>query len=189
MYSSDQNALRKNLNQMNQTEKTTRTGKLMAFMAWIAGLALLTQFFGNWQTQQINPNQSPASSLINPETISVTLMQNRLGHYLVNGTLNGQPATFMLDTGATDVVVPKELADTYQLISQGSSQSLTANGIITVGRSNIKSLSIGDITLYNVRASINPGMEQNQAILLGMSALKQLELRQQGDTLTLIQRR
>jgi len=40
--------------------------------------------------------------------------------------------------------------------------------------------------MNNVRASINPYMD-GEEILLGMSALKQLELLQQGKTLTLKQ--
>ena len=44
----------------------------------------------------------------------------------------------------------------------------------------------GDISLQNVRATINPGYKSNQ-ILLGMSFLKHLEFSQRGDTLTLRQ--
>jgi aspartyl protease family protein len=63
---------------------------------------------------------------------------------------------------------------------------MTANGPITVFETRISELSIGDITLFNVRASINPAMPPPQ-ILLGMSALKQIEFVQRGDSLTLIQ--
>ena len=45
-------------------------------------------------------------------------------------------------------------------------------------------LTLGDIVLDNVDASITPGLEDD-VILLGMSALKQLELVQKGDTLTI----
>jgi len=49
-------------------------------------------------------------------------------------------------------------------------------------------LQIGDIVLDNVKASIIPTM-QGEEILLGMSALKQVEFRQKGDFLTLIQQK
>jgi aspartyl protease family protein len=39
--------------------------------------------------------------------------------------------------------------------------------------------------LEDVRASVLPGLDDT-GVLLGMSALSQLELRQKGDTLTLI---
>jgi len=93
----------------------------------------------------------------------------------------------MLDTGASDVVIPEALAGEYGLIGKGNSQSITANGIITVKQTRIQELSIGEIKLYNVRASINPGMDSSQAILLGMSALRHLELAQKDKQLTLTQ--
>lgn len=159
----------------------------MLIITWIVGILLLTQFFAGWQDKQRNPNQKPHSAT-STEEITVTLQQNKQGHYLSNGLVNGSPATFMLDTGATDVVIPRRLADTYSLPSQGRGQSLTANGIVDVTRTTINSLSIGDITLYNVRASINPGMDKTQPILLGMAALKRLELIQRHGELKLIQR-
>jgi aspartyl protease family protein len=45
---------------------------------------------------------------------------------------------------------------------------------------------IGDIKLTNVSAHINPSMDFDE-ILLGMSALKQIEFTQRGDTLILRQ--
>jgi aspartyl protease family protein len=45
-------------------------------------------------------------------------------------------------------------------------------------------ISIGNIFLYNVAAHINPAMKSD-AILLGMSALKEVEFSQKGKQLTL----
>ncbi|HSJ49577.1 MAG TPA: retroviral-like aspartic protease family protein, partial [Gammaproteobacteria bacterium] len=47
-------------------------------------------------------------------------------------------------------------------------------------------LRIGDIVLRDVRASINPAVD-DIGILLGMSVLKQLEFTQRGDILILRQ--
>jgi len=167
-------------------KNTHHSGKVMSIIAWVIGIALLTNYFADRQQQQINPNSQPASST-SLQNATVTLEQNRLGHYLVNGLVNDIPATFMLDTGASDVVIPAELASSYRLKEKGYNQSRTANGIITVGQTVIQELSIGTINLYNVRASINPGMDKSQPILLGMSALRKLELKQKNDTLTIIQ--
>ena len=62
----------------------------------------------------------------------------------------------------------------------------TANGVIETYATRLASVSIGDIGIRDVRASINPYMPGEQ-ILLGMSFLKNLELRQQGDRLTIRQ--
>jgi len=158
----------------------------MLYIFWILGLGLLAQFFGVWEQKQYNPNMNPDTAH-NESKIHVELLRNRMGHYVANGLINSKAATFMLDTGATDVVIPSQLASSFGLVSKGEKQSITANGIVTVGHATIDTLSIGGITLYNIAASINPGMDKTQAILLGMSALKRLELSQVGETLTLTQ--
>jgi len=168
--------------------KIQNTAKVMSILAWILGLLLLTYFFGVWEEKQVNPNKDPETLSTNIKN-QVTLQQNRIGHYLVDGKINHTPATFLLDTGATDVVIPAQLASHYDLTGNGFKQSVTANGIVTVAQTTIEVISIGDINLYNVAASINPGMQKGQEILLGMSALKYLELTQVNQTLTLIQYR
>jgi aspartyl protease family protein len=65
-------------------------------------------------------------------------------------------------------------------------QAITANGTVDVYSTMIDRLQIGSITLFQVRASINMGMEQDQ-ILLGMSALKNIEFTHRDGTLTLKQ--
>lgn len=54
------------------------------------------------------------------------------------------------------------------------------------GRTRLDSLQLGDIVLRDVRALVVPGLGGEQ-VLLGMSALKQLEFTQRGGTLLLRQ--
>ena len=56
---------------------------------------------------------------------------------------------------------------------------------MTIYQTRIDELHLGEIRLTNIDASINPNMEG--AILLGMTALGQIEFSQQADTLTLKQ--
>lgn len=165
----------------------TKTGRNMAIIAWVIGMILLTRFLGVWEDNQLNPNKSLSGISSSDAQIEVALERNRYGHYVFDGKINDQSATFMIDTGATDVVIPKALADDLGLKSYGRSKASTANGIITVYNTTLEKVSIGPITLYNVRASINPAMNSDDVVLMGMSALKQLELRQKSSTLTLIQ--
>ena len=160
-------------------------GTGMMAIACILGMGLLTLFFSEAKEQQRNPNRSP-TTLKNAQSLEVTLDRNRQGHYLVNGTINNRTAEFLLDTGATDVVIPAAMASEYGLRRGAPSIASTANGNITVYSTVLDQLKIGDITLYGVSASINPGMPP-PAILLGMSALKQVEFTQRGETLTLRQ--
>ncbi len=165
-----------------------KTGRNMAIIAWVIGMLLLTRFLGIWEDNQRNPNQQLSTTSESTNEAAIALERNRYGHYVFNGEINGHTATFMIDTGATDVVIPQALADKMELQPYGRSQASTANGIITVFNTSLKRVSIGPITLYNVRASINPAMNSEDYVLMGMSALKQLELNQKDTTLTLIQR-
>jgi aspartyl protease family protein len=160
-------------------------GRGMMALACMLGIGMLTLFFSEVEEQQRNPNQRPVTEMATT-TRQVALERNRAGHYLVTGNINRQAAEFLLDTGATDVVVPADIAAQLGLKRGRKARAMTANGPITVFETRISELSIGDITLFNVRASINPAMPPPQ-ILLGMSALKQIEFVQRGDSLTLIQ--
>ncbi len=158
----------------------------MMVIAWVAGLALLTQFFGNWEQKKINPNQNPESYQSGQVTQTI-LKRNRAGHYITNGEINSTPVVFMLDTGATDVVIPQQLAESLDLPKLGRGSAITANGRVNIILTKIDKISLGKIAFYDVRASINPGMGRNEPILLGMSALKQVNFKQDGNRLILEQ--
>lgn len=163
---------------------TTRTGQGMMAIACIIGLIMLTYFFSGVEERQRNPNADP-ESVVFANQVEVALEQNRQGHYVVNGTINGQTVKFLLDTGATDVVIPENTARRLGLPYGARGRAMTANGAITVFDTQIDELTIGQIRLQDVNGSINPSMQG--AILLGMSALREIEFVQQGRTLTLRQ--
>ncbi|TLU66744.1 TIGR02281 family clan AA aspartic protease [Thalassotalea litorea] len=169
---------------MQKQDDSQKFGKVMIWMAWIIGLLLMVWFFQSKLDADWNPNQKPQSRLNASGDEQVVLERNRYGHYVTAGTINQQNALFMLDTGATSVSIPMEIADRYGLERQGSHRVQTANGSVRVYATTIDELSIGNINLYNVRANINPGMD-GQEILLGMSALKQLDFSQKGKYLHL----
>ncbi|MEG0244368.1 MAG: TIGR02281 family clan AA aspartic protease, partial [Pseudomonas sp.] len=62
----------------------------------------------------------------------------------------------------------------------------TANGRAEGYRTRLASLQLGDIRLQDVRATVVPGLD-GPIVLLGMSALKQLEFTQRGGTMLLRQ--
>ena len=157
----------------------------MFAIALILGIAMLTMYFGGVEERKHNPNQNP-ESIMNSNSVEVHLQQNQQGHYVMTGTINKHPVEFLLDTGATDVVIPEALANQLQLKRGRRGRAMTANGPVTIYETNITKFTIGKITLHNVSASINPGMRP-PSILLGMSALKQVEFVQSGRSLVLKQ--
>ena len=157
----------------------------MLVLAWGAGLLLATRFFGDWEDRQRNPNRSP-ESVHGSGYVEVHLASSRQGHYLADGQINGAPVTFLLDTGATQVAVPIELARRLGLEPGAPILIGTANGQARAHRTRLSSLQLGDIHLQDVEALIAPGMDGAE-VLLGMSALKQLEFTQRAGTLVLRQ--
>ncbi|MFC1681420.1 TIGR02281 family clan AA aspartic protease, partial [Pseudomonadota bacterium] len=82
--------------------------------------------------------------------------------------------------------VPERIALELGLERGPARVARTANGRIVTYATMLDSVEIGDIRLTGVGASINPHTAAGE-ILLGMTFLKQLELVQRGNTLTLKQ--
>lgn len=159
----------------------------MLILAWIAGLALAANWFAGMEDRQRNPNQQPVS-IRSDSAIEVRLDSNRQGHYLVNGQINGTDVTFLLDTGATFVAIPESVAGELNLQRGRPVMVNTANGLTESYSTRIDTLTLGDIRLHDVAAGIVPGMG-GEGVLLGMSALRQLDFSQQGGQLILRQNR
>lgn len=170
---------------MSESPPTRRIGKVMMILAWVVGLLLAVQWFSDVEERKRNPNQRP-ESMLSGEAVEVRLVSNRQGHYLLNGQINGQDVTFLLDTGATFVAIPASVAQRLQLPQGRRFQVNTANGTADSFATTIARLQLGDIELRDVAAGIVPGMG-GADILLGMSALQQLEFSQQGGELILRQ--
>lgn len=170
---------------MSQPVPGKRAGRILLVLAWCAGLFLATRFFGVWEQRRENPNTQVSSQQIDGY-IEVKLVGNGQGHFVADGQINGQPVNFMLDTGATDVSIPAGLAERLNLEKGAPVTLSTANGRSQGYRTRLEQLKLGDIVLHDVRALVAPGLSGNQ-VLLGMSALKQLEFTQRGGTLLLRQ--
>jgi aspartyl protease family protein len=160
-------------------------GKGMWALMWILVLAMLTMVFNNLLDDQRNPNTDPQTSE-NGSTAEVVLKRNRYGHYVATGAINNQPVEFLLDTGASDVSVPLDLARRLGLKKGPEVRFETANGSVDGYMTKLDQVQLGDIKLHQVRASINPGMS-GDSVLLGMSFLRHLEFTQRGDSMTLRQ--
>ena len=122
-----------------------------------------------------NPNVHPVHGRIPAGMNHVILDSNFMDAYITNGTINGKDVTFLVDTGASDVSIPKRIANYIGLKANGPSiNASTAGGTIRIQKTLLDMLTIGNICLTHVSASINP-LDKSDKILLGMSALKRLE--------------
>ncbi len=172
---------KKSINNFNKIKNT------IVILSWISALIFFTYIFQKFLDNDNNPNKNPESNYSEVGVNQVILKRNRQGHYVSNGFINEKPIVFLLDTGATDVAIPQEVAQTLKLSNLGKAISQTANGSVVVYRTNLKNVRLGSIKLTNVSAVILPTLSKNTPVLLGMSFLKQVELIQKDNLLTLRQ--
>ena len=167
-------------------ETARRFGVWMTAGAWIAILAVASLVFGDWLAERENPNRRVDTDVDGGGVREVVLEQNRAGHYLATGEIDGTRVVFLLDTGATDVSVPLGVARRLGLRGGTPRQARTASGIVTTYAVVLDRVAVGGIVRRRVRAHVNPHMPGDE-VLLGMSFLRHIELVQRGRTLTLRQ--
>jgi aspartyl protease family protein len=160
-------------------------GKIFINISWILLLAGLGYLFQQMLDHNENPNQNPLSLKTDTAT-EVVLTRNQQHHYVANGYINNFPVTFLVDTGATNVSIGADLAERIGLTRGYEGIAYTANGNTTTYATTLSSLNIGDIRFEKVRASITMGMRGDE-VLLGMSALKDVELTHKNGKLTIRQ--
>ena len=61
----------------------------MMTVSLVGGMIMLTYFFSGIEQKKQNPNLSPETKVF-ANAIEVSLVQNRQGHYVVNGKINGE---------------------------------------------------------------------------------------------------
>ena len=97
------------------------------------------------------------------------------GHFVIDAMVNGVPVSFLLDTGASDVVLTLDDAEAlgFEPRSLDFSQRYhTANGIVRAAPVRLREVRIGQYSLYDLDAAVN---EAPIGIsLLGMSFLERL---------------
>jgi aspartyl protease family protein len=175
------------LNYSAMAHSTKKLGMMFTAAAWIVGFLLIALVFSKILDQQNNPNQS-ISTLATGNFQEVVLIRNRNGHYVFDGEINHRKVTFLVDTGATTTAIPGGMQQALGLKAGVATSVSTANGLTTAYLTRLDQLSIGTIELFDVNASIIPGMGINE-VLLVMNVLKHFELIQRGKQLIIRQYR
>jgi clan AA aspartic protease (TIGR02281 family) len=109
------------------------------------------------------------------DDLEYVIEANPGGHYVIEAAVNGAPVTFLVDTGASDIVLT--LDDARRIGLQPSAleytqRYATANGEVRGAPVVLRELRIGQLRLFDVDASVN---EAPLGIsLLGMDFLEQL---------------
>lgn len=146
---------------------------LKQFSAWALIFAAAVVGYGLFSDQRSSliPHQS-----VFAEQGRVEIPRGPDGHYRVVLVVNGAAVEFIVDTGASDVVLTRRDAERAginvdDLIFSGVAQ--TANGRVNTAPVRLEEVRLGALTDRNVRAVVNGGPMQRS--LLGMSYLNSFE--------------
>ena len=118
----------------------------------------------------------------------IVLTADGRGHFMPAGQINGQAVQFMVDTGASQVVMSESDAQRINLkYDQGQPVKVsTANGTATGHRVVLSSVRVGEVQVFEVAAIVLP--QAMPYILLGNSFLTRFQMLRQNDQLTLEKR-
>ena len=122
-----------------------------------------------------------------PATEEVQIWRNSQGMYATAGSINGLPVSLLVDTGASQVAMnaaqARRLGIDYRVIGRPAAIT-TASRLEPAWAVTLDSVKVGDIELSNVEGVVLEGA-QPQTVLLGMSYLGRLEIRNDGRLMTL----
>jgi len=127
---------------------------------------------GMWP--EIQRTITPRQSVVDGTTI--VLPRARDGHYYLTLDINNVPVEFVVDTGASQVVLTQDDAKRIGLNPSSLSYlgtASTANGTVRTAAVRLDTVSLGAITDTSVRAVVNDG--QMFGSLLGMTYLSNFD--------------
>ncbi len=119
---------------------------------------------------------------------ATSLTADGRGHFITTGTVNGATVRFMVDTGATSVALGASDARRANVNLANGRPILvqTANGVTQAWLVTLNSVRIGDVTLNEVEGTVH--QQDMPVALLGMSFLNRMEMKRDGQTMTLRKR-
>ena len=141
---------------------------------WIIIFGILGLGYSIWNgTSRLTSEFNPSAGEIAENAI--TFRPDISGHYYVQAEVNGTDIGFMVDTGATHVVLTMSDAEKlgYDLDRLSFDHpASTANGIVYSAAVRFGSMEVGPIRVENIDGYVNQG--ELDVSLLGMSFLNKL---------------
>lgn len=118
----------------------------------------------------------------------IHLNADQQGHFSADGSINGVPMKFLLDTGATVIAMDRNQARRAGIdLSRAEAMRVqTANGVVRAWRVRLASVKLGSVTQANVEAAVMDA--EMPQVLLGMSFLNRMDMQRNGQVMTLRQR-
>jgi aspartyl protease family protein len=108
---------------------------------------------------------------------TVRLESDSRGHFQVDARVDGRPIDFIVDTGASSVVLRESAAAKLGIFPKPSDytgRTSTANGIARYAPVRLNRIEVSGISVYDVRAAVMPDEALN-VNLLGMTFLSRVK--------------
>jgi aspartyl protease family protein len=108
---------------------------------------------------------------------AIEIRADRRGQFITQATVRGQKLSMLVDTGASAVALPYEVAQRLGFKLSDADFSLsasTANGSTKVAAITLDEVRVGDITIRNVGALVGKPGALGETALLGMTFLSKL---------------
>jgi aspartyl protease family protein len=120
---------------------------------------------------------------------SAMITADERGHFVAMGAINDIAIRFAVDTGATFVSLPASEARRLGLDYRKGQPALmqTANGVAPAYRIKLDTVRVGEVTVNGVEAVVMES-DGSQVALLGMSFLNRMDIRREGEIMTLTKR-
>ncbi|MEO9824944.1 MAG: TIGR02281 family clan AA aspartic protease [Paracoccaceae bacterium] len=165
---------------------TRNFGKVMKMsISW--GLIFLATIAAIGLWEDTSRSFSPQQSILE-DGARIEVPRDPSGHFTLVVDVNGVPVEFLVDTGATDVVLTRADAERVGLDPDNLAfigRARTANGTVNTASATVGSLSLGAIRFERARVSVNGG-EMDQS-LLGMSFLGRVGRLEIADNILIIE--
>lgn len=145
----------------------TKTGLIPMMIFWLAVMGLLYALM----THYLKPKQ--AQVLANGDLV-ITRSQD--GHFYTTGIINGKEAKFMVDTGASLVSVSEKFAQKAFIRGGVSTTFRTANGDRPGRVVEGVVVSIGPVSVTNVKVGVGLRGGNEDEALLGQSFLSKFDI-------------
>ena len=119
---------------------------------------------------------------------AVVLPADGRGHFFAEGSVNGVALRFLVDTGASMVMLPADDARRLGIdyLAAPKTRVQTAAGPISAYLITLDRMRVGAIELNGIDGIVVD--QGGQMPLLGMSFLNRVEMRRNGDSMTLVRR-
>jgi aspartyl protease family protein len=168
--------------------RTLSVGQSVGGVKLLAADSDSASFDVDGKRRTLNMGQSFAGGADTATRQSVSLTADARGHFAAAGSINGYPMSFMVDTGATAIAINAAEARRIGLdFKAGQAVGVgTAAGVVPAWRVKFNTVKVGGIVVNQVDGLV---METGLEVpLLGMSFLNRMEMRREGQTMTLTQR-